>query len=137
MNIVSLYLATLVLFVSIDLIWLGIVAKSFYRAEIGTLMADKMSLPAAAIFYAVYAAGLMFFAIQPSLAVGGWSRALMVGALFGFVAYATYDLTNLATLRGWTVKLSIVDMLWGAALSGFTAGAVVFISDRIATRGAL
>lgn len=136
MSSLTLYLVALAIFVSIDLIWLGVIAKSFYRAEIGPLLADKMSLPAAAVFYVIYAAGLMFFAIQPGLAAGGWPRALMLGGLFGFVAYATYDLSNLATLRGWSLKLSVVDMLWGATLSGFTAAAVVAIADRVARQGA-
>jgi uncharacterized membrane protein len=128
------YLVTLVLFVSIDLIWLGIIAKNFYRAEIGSLMAEQMSLPAAALFYLIYCAGLMVFVIQPSAAIGGWSRALILGTLFGFVAYATYDLTNLSTLRGWSIKLSVVDMVWGAILSGVTAAAVLAIADRLSGR---
>jgi uncharacterized membrane protein len=131
LNQITLFLVTLAIFIGIDLVWLGFIAKSFYRAEIGTLLAENMSLPAAASFYVIYAAGLMFFAIQPSLATGGWTRALMLGALFGFVAYTTYDLSNLATLRGWTVKLAVVDMVWGAALSGFTAAVGVLISDRL------
>jgi uncharacterized membrane protein len=137
MNQITLYFVTLAIFVGIDLVWLGFIAKSFYRAEIGTLLAEKMSLPAAASFYVLYAAGLMFFAVQPSLATGGWSRALMLGGLFGFVAYATYDLSNLATLRGWTVKLSVVDMAWGATLSGFTAAVAVLIADRYTGQAAI
>jgi uncharacterized membrane protein len=137
MNQIIVYLVILALFVSIDFVWLGIIAKSFYRAEIGALLAEKMSLPAAALFYVIYAAGLMFFAVQPSLAGGGWSRALMLGGLFGFVAYATYDLSNLATLRGWSLKLSVVDILWGAALSGLTAAAALLIAERVLGRSAL
>jgi uncharacterized membrane protein len=137
MTHIVLYLATLSIFVCIDLVWLGFIAKGFYRAEIGPLLAVKMNLPAAAAFYAIYAAGLVMFVVQPSLASGGWSRALMLGGLFGFIAYATYDLSNLATLRGWTLKLSMVDMVWGAVLSGFTAASAVIIVDRIWGRGAL
>jgi uncharacterized membrane protein len=137
MNQVALYFVTLAVFVGVDLVWLGLIAKSFYSGEIGALLAEKMSLTAAICFYVIYAAGLMFFAIQPSLATGGWTRALMLGGLFGFVAYATYDLSNLATLRGWSLKLSVVDILWGAALSGFTAAAAVFVSDRLSGQAAL
>jgi uncharacterized membrane protein len=136
MNQLATYLLTLTIFVGVDLVWLGYIAKSFYRAEIGSLLANKMSLPAAAAFYLIYSAGLMLFVIQPSID-GGWSRALVFGSLFGFVAYATYDLSNLATLRGWTLKLSVVDMVWGAALSGFTAAATLIIAGRFAGRGAL
>jgi uncharacterized membrane protein len=137
MNQITLYLVTLAVFVGIDLVWLGFIAKSFYTAEIGALLDEKMSVPAAVSFYVIYAAGLMFFAIQPSLAMGGWPRALMLGGLFGLVAYATYDLSNLATLRGWSVKLSIVDMMWGAALSGFTAAAALLVWDRLGGQAAL
>ncbi len=133
----TMYFTTLAIFVGIDLVWLGVIAKSFYRAEMGPLLADKMNLPAAAIFYIIYAAGLMFFAVQPSLSSGGWSRAMMLGGLLGACAYATYDLTNLATLRGWTVKLSIVDMLWGTVLSGFTAAVAPLVADQLLGKGAL
>jgi uncharacterized membrane protein len=136
MNQLAMYLVTLAIFVGVDLIWLGYITKSFYRAEIGTLLADKMNLPAAAGFYLIYSASLTLFAIQPAID-GRWSRALVLGGLFGFIAYATYDLSNLATLRGWTLKLSIVDMLWGAALSGFTAAATLLIASRFLGRIAL
>ena len=80
-----------------------------------------MNLPAAAAFYVIYAAGLMFFAIQPSFATGGWSRALMLGGLFGFIAYATYDLTNLATLKNWPLGLALADMAWGSFATALAA----------------
>jgi uncharacterized membrane protein len=134
MNQLIVYVVTLAVFVSIDLVWLGFIAKNFYAAEIGTLLAEKMNLPAAVSFYLIYAVGLMFFAVQPSLTTGGWFRAAMLGGLLGFVAYATYDLSNLATLRGWSTKLAIVDMVWGAVLSGFTAAIAVFIAERLFER---
>jgi uncharacterized membrane protein len=134
MNQLIVYVVTLAVFVSIDLVWLGFIAKKFYAAEIGTLLAEKMNLPAAVSFYLIYAVGLMFFAVQPSLTTGGWFRAAMLGGLLGFVAYATYDLSNLATLRGWSTKLAIVDMVWGAVLSGFTAAIAVFIAERLFER---
>lgn len=137
MNQLLVYLVTLAIFVGIDFVWLGFIAKRFYRAEIGTLLAEKVNLPAAVSFYVIYAVGLVFFAVQPSLSSGGWSRALMLGGLLGLFAYATYDLTNLTTLRGWTFKLSVVDMLWGTALSGFTAALATIIADRWLGRSAL
>lgn len=137
MNQLIVYLVTVAIFVSIDLIWLGFIAKSFYAAEIGTLFAEKMSLSAAALFYLIYAAGLVFFAVQPGLTTGGWLRAAMLGGVFGFVAYATYDLSNLATLRGWSTKLAIVDMVWGAVLSGFTAAIAVFVAERLFGQSAM
>jgi uncharacterized membrane protein len=132
MNMVTTYVIALVLFVGLDLVWLGYVARGFYQAEIGALFAEKMNLPAAAAFYLIYTVGLMVFVLQPSLLQGGWMRALMLGALFGFVAYSTYDLSNLATLRGWTTKLSIVDMVWGATLTGVTSALTVILAARFA-----
>jgi uncharacterized membrane protein len=137
MNQLTVYLVALAIFVSIDLVWLGFVAKSFYSAEIGGLLAEQMNLPAAVLFYAIYAVGLMVFAVQPGLTSGGWFRAAMLGGLFGFVAYATYDLSNLATLRGWSTKLAIVDMVWGAVLSGLTAAITVLIAERLFARGTI
>jgi uncharacterized membrane protein len=137
MNQIIVYLVTLALFVGIDFVWLGFIAKRFYSAEIGILLAEKMNFPAAASFYLIYAAGLMFFAVQPGLTAGGWYRAAMLGGLFGFVAYATYDLSNLATLRGWSTKLAMVDMVWGAVLSGSTAAIAVLAAERLFGRGAM
>jgi uncharacterized membrane protein len=126
------YIVTLVVFVVIDLIWLGYIAKGFYRAQLGSLMAEPMNLPAAVVFYLIYAGGLVFFAVQPGLIQGGWQRGLMLGAILGFVAYATYDLSNLATLRGWPLPLTVVDIVWGSALSAMTAAIAIIISSRIA-----
>jgi uncharacterized membrane protein len=134
MNMVMIYLIAFVLLVGVDLVWLGYVAKNFYQSEIGGLFAEKMNLSAAIAFYAIYTFGLVVLIIQPNLTDGGWPRALMLGSLFGFVAYATYDLSNLATLRGWTTKLAIVDMLWGAVLTGTTAAATIIIASRLFAR---
>jgi uncharacterized membrane protein len=115
------YLATLAAFIVFDLIWLGLIAKAFYRRELGGLMANPINLPAAILFYLILPAGLVIFAVQPSL--GNVSRAAQLGAMFGFFAYATYDLTNLATLKNWSAKLSMVDMAWGTVLSAMCAAA--------------
>jgi uncharacterized membrane protein len=130
MRTLTPYLATTVAFIIIDLIWLGVVAKAFYRRELAGLMRDKIYVPAALAFYLLYPVGLTFFAVLPSLALGGVGRAAMHGALFGFFAYATYDLTNLATLKNWSPTLSVVDIVWGAVLSGVCAalGALVALS---------
>lgn len=121
------YLSALAVFAIVDFIWLGIVAKSFYREGIGHLMARRISLSVAVVFYLVYVAGLLVFAIEPSLRPGGtWITAAIAGAALGFFCYATYDLTNLATLERWPVRLALVDMAWGTLLSGIaaTAGAI-------------
>jgi uncharacterized membrane protein len=122
-----LYLATTVVLVLIDGVWLGVIAKDFYRSRIGHLMALEVNWWAAAAFYLIYPAGVVIFANNPALAGGAWSMALLYGALFGFFAYATYDLTNLATLRNWSVSLTALDMAWGALVTGVSAAAGVLV----------
>lgn len=105
-----------------DAVWLSIVANKFYKSQIGKLLLEKPDMTAAVIFYIIYVIGIVAFVINPALEKGSWQHAVGYGALFGFVAYATYDLTNLATLKGWTTKLVIVDLLWGAVLTAAVAG---------------
>lgn len=104
-----------------DAIWLSVVAKKFYQSQIGSLLLEKPLMPAAWLFYAVYVIGIVAFVLAPALAKGSWQYALGYGALFGFVAYATYDLTNLATLKGFTPTVVVVDLLWGTLLTGAVA----------------
>lgn len=106
----------------IDALWLSVIAKQFYRSQIGQLLLEKPNMPAAVIFYVIYVVGIVAFVLAPALEKGSWQHALGYGALFGFVAYATYDLTNLATLKGWTTKLVVVDLLWGTFLTTVVAG---------------
>ena len=124
------YGVTAVVMIAIDLVWLGLIAKPLYQSGIGHLMADKPNVPIALVFYLLYALGLMVFAITPEQSAPGWSRALMVGALFGFFAYATYDLTNLSTLKDWPLGLSLMDMAWGTLVSGVSAAAGKLALDR-------
>jgi len=123
MSLVLIYVTTLAIFVVVDFVWLGVIAKSFYGRQIGPLLKQPFSLPAILAFYAVYAAGIVVFAVHPALAAGAWTHAARDGALLGFFCYATYDLTNLATLRGWPVVLSIVDLAWGTVLTAMAATA--------------
>jgi uncharacterized membrane protein len=123
------YAIALAVFLVLDFIWLGWIASGLYQSELGPLMAPKLNYAAAIAFYLIYTGGLMFFVIGPSQAEGGWTRALITGAAFGFVAYATYDLSNLATLQGWSWKLSLVDMVWGATLTGLTSASAVVLSE--------
>jgi uncharacterized membrane protein len=104
-------------------VWLGFIAKDFYRTQIGPLMLEKPLLGAAVAFYLLYTIGIVSFAVVPALAADSWMRAMATGALFGLVAYSTYDLTNLATLRGWSMKLSLVDIAWGAIVTSLAATA--------------
>jgi uncharacterized membrane protein len=106
-----------VVFGVIDALWLSVVANKFYKSQIGDLLLKKPNMAAAVLFYAIYLVGLIVFVIQPATVADDWQVAASLGALFGFVCYATYDLTNLATLKGFTTKLVIVDLLWGAVVS--------------------
>lgn len=115
------YLAVAATVAGLDLLWLGVLAKDYYRAGVGPLMADKVRWEAAALFYAVYAAGILYFAIHPGIERGSPARAAANGALLGLLVYSVYDLTNLALLRGWPAGLSLVDVLWGTALTACAA----------------
>jgi uncharacterized membrane protein len=126
---VLLYLATVPVFFVIDLIWLGFVARGFYRDQLGSLMPDEIRWPVAIAFYLLWIVGLLVFAVLPALERGDVLRALLLGAAFGFFTYATYDLTNLATTRGWPVVLTAVDIAWGTVLGGVVA-AVSFLIGR-------
>ncbi len=114
-------------FLVIDLVWLGVVAKNLYAEKLGYLMAPKVNFAAAFIFYAIFVVGMMFFVINPALAKNSWQIALFTGMFFGFVTYATYDLTNLATIRDWPLTITIIDLIWGTSLSGATATISFFL----------
>lgn len=124
------YLVTLIVFTLIDLVWLLFISKKLYQEKIGHLMADNVNLPAAAIFYLLYILALVFFVITPATEKASVLYALGAGAFFGLVAYATYDLTNLATLKGWPVSLTVIDLAWGAFVTGSSSAIATWISGR-------
>lgn len=115
------YVAAAVGFLALDAVWLGVVARTMYQREFGALLLEKPNLGAAAAFYALYLVGVVVFAVKPALEAGSWSRALLQGALFGLIAYATYDLTNLATLKAFPIKVVAPDLIWGAAVTAVAA----------------
>ena len=121
MTYVVAYIATAVVFLGLDALWLSRVALGMYRQELGGLLLDKPNLPIAAGFYLLYVAGIVILAIAPALGEGGWIKALLMGAVLGLVAYGTYDITNLSTLKGWSVKLAVIDIAWGTALTAVSA----------------
>jgi len=126
------YVATGLAFAALDAVWLKSMGPTFYRAAIGPLMAERPDLAAAASFYLIYIAAILFFAITPAFAAeGGWKIALIHGAAFGFCAYATYDLTNQATLKAWPLRLTLVDMTWGTLLTGAAATIGYFVSRAL------
>jgi uncharacterized membrane protein len=115
------YSVTAVIFLGIDFIWLSQIAKTFYFDRLGDLLLDKPNLGAAATFYAIYVVGVVIFSVAPALRAESATAALVYGALFGFFAYATYDMTNYATLKNWPLEVAFVDIAWGACLTGFSA----------------
>ena len=125
------FATVLVIFSIIDTLWLGSMADRIYRPLIGEVLADRFRLAPAIAFYALYAAGLTIFAVLPGLKAGNWTTALMWGALFGLFAYGTYDLTNYATLKGWGLKITLMDMTWGVIVSSVSSAAACALALRL------
>lgn len=122
----TLYAMSVPVFFLIDMLWLGVVAKDFYQNRLGSLLGD-INWTAAIIFYLVFLVGLTFFAIYPAAMNGKVLTAVLLGGLFGFFTYATYDLTNLATLKDWPLQVALVDMAWGTVLGAGVAGVTVYL----------
>ena len=119
----KLYLVTFAAFFTIDMLWLGLVARKFYRQQIGFLLSPNPNWTAAILFYLIFIAGILVFAVLPGLLSGSLRKAVLLGAFLGLLTYSTYDLTNLATVKDWPLSLTIVDMIWGI----FLASSVTFI----------
>lgn len=131
MSFLKLYLIALPIFFVLDMVWLGVVAKNFYRSQLGGMMrADVQWVPAIA-FYLLFIAGLVAFVISPAVARQSWQYALGMGALFGLVTYATYDLTNLATLKNWPITMTLVDLVWGAVLAGAISVLTYIVASKV------
>lgn len=115
------YLITFIIFLVIDFIWLGAVARNLYRNQLGFLMKENFNMTAAFIFYLLFTAGLVFFVLNRALAISSWQYALFAGMFFGLITYSTYDLTNLATIKDWPLTITIIDLIWGSFLGGITS----------------
>ncbi|NKI57554.1 DUF2177 family protein [Labrenzia sp. PO1] len=120
---VTAYIATVLVFLAVDYVWLTQVSTRFYLDRIGHLMMEKPNIAAASVFYLVYVVGIVIFAVAPALKADSLVTAIIFGALFGFFTYGTYDVTNYATLREWPVSVVLVDVAWGTVLSAVSAGA--------------
>ena len=127
----KLYAVALTSFLVIDLLWLGVIARSFYRSELGHLMRGDVNWAAAVAFYVVFVLGIVVLVVWPAMERESLAQALLLGALFGLVTYAAYDLTNLATLEGFPLRLVVVDMIWGMALCAGISGITYLASTRI------
>lgn len=118
-------------FLVADALWLGVVAKDLYRAQIGHLLAADFRVGPAVLFYFIYLAGVLYFAMSPALASGRWQDAVIPGALFGFMAYATYDFTNWAVMRDWPAGITFIDLAWGMVLTAAAASAGAYAALRL------
>ncbi len=127
---IKLYFIALPIFLILDGLWLGLIAKSFYAKQIGFLFKTDINWIAALVFYLLFIAALILFVINPAIDKGSLTHALLFGALFGFITYATYDLTNLATLDKWPILVTIVDLIWGSFVTAAVASLTFLIFNR-------
>jgi len=129
--LLKLYLLTVPVFFIVDIIWLGYLARGFYRRHLEFILSPHVNWPAAIVFYLVYIVGILVFAVVPAIERGSFVRAIVWGGLYGFFTYATYDLTNMALIKGWPLKIVIVDILWGMFLCAVVAGSSLGIATLI------
>jgi uncharacterized membrane protein len=129
-KLIQLYIATAILFFAVDILWLGIIAKNFYNKHLGRFFRERVNWTAASLFYSLYILGIMIFAILPGISSASLARTVTLGVLYGLFTYATYDLTNLATLKDWPVKIVVVDILWGMVLCGLVSAGGFFVATR-------
>lgn len=125
------YLLTTLVFFAIDITWLGFIAKGIYRKHLGGFLSDTVNWPAAIIFYLLFIVGIFIFAILPAVEKSSLKTAIVMGALFGFFTYATYDLTNLATLKNWPLPIVFIDIAWGIVLTSSVSTAGYYISKWV------
>lgn len=130
MQYVIAYVSTAVVLAVIDAVWLTTMGEKLYRRTLGPILVDGFRLPPAILFYVLFVAGVVIFAVAPALKSGQWTTALLMGALFGFFCYATYDLTNLATIKLFTWKIVMIDLAWGSFLAGVSATAAYFLTRK-------
>jgi uncharacterized membrane protein len=126
-----LYAIALPVFFSIDLLWIGVVAKAFYAKQMGGFLRLDVNWAAAILFYLLFIAGLVVFVITPAVQQGSWTRAVLLGAFFGLVCYATYDLTNLAVAKDWPLLVTIVDLAWGSVLAASVSTITYLIAHKM------
>jgi uncharacterized membrane protein len=133
-NVIA-YVATAVVFLALDAVWLSVMAERLYRPALGRMMLDKFNYAPAAIFYPLYVLGMVVFVVAPAIESGRWTTALGLGALFGLIAYATYDLTNQATLRDWPLQVTLADLCWGtfatAVASALGSRITIWAMDKL------
>jgi uncharacterized membrane protein len=132
MQTVIAWIATGLVFAAADALWLSQMGPRLYRPLLGEILADKPNVPAMIAFYLIYISGIVFFAVGPALREGELSRALINGAALGFIAYATYDLSNQATLKVWSAQVTLIDLAWGTFVTALAASAGFWLTQRFA-----
>jgi uncharacterized membrane protein len=130
-TVIIAFVTQLIVMGVLDGAWISFAVGKLYRPGIGHLMSDKPQAIPAVIFYLLYAAGVTYLVTLPALSAGGWVQAAVRGAVFGLVAYGTYDLTSFAIMRGWPANVTIADMIWGLVLTGVTAGISTFVASKL------
>lgn len=131
MGVIRTYFIALGVFFLIDIVWLVVVSRKLYQKELGFLMSERPNWIAAILFYLVFMIGVVFFVINPALEKDSWKYALFAGMLFGLITYSTYDLTNLATVKNWPLKITIIDLIWGTSLGGIVSIITFYITKAI------
>ena len=117
MRTIFLYIIATVIFFAIDMVWLGFIARNLYKEKLGFILSDKVNWAAAIVFYLIYIGGILFFAVIPAIKDQNWQTALLNGAVLGMLCYATYDLTNMATISQWPLQIVVIDIVWGIVLT--------------------
>lgn len=131
LTFLKLYGISFIVFFAIDMLWLGIIAKDLYQKQIGHLLKTDVNWVAAIVFYLLFIGGLVYFVLMPNAEAGNLGKVLLAGALFGFITYATYDLTNLATLKDWPIQITIIDLAWGTFLGASTSSVTYLLYQLI------
>lgn len=128
MQFIKIYLVTFIVFFAIDIVWLGFISKGLYQQYLGYIMKTNVNWIAAILFYLLFIGGLIFFVINPGLAKDSWLYVVGAGAFFGLITYATYDMTNLATIKDWPLLITVIDLMWGTFLCATTSTITFFIA---------
>lgn len=131
LEFIKIFLITFFIFLVIELIWLSVLAKDFYQRELGYIMSSKPNLMATVVFAILFVLGMVFFVIYPAIEGNSWTYSLLVGMFYGIITYSTYTLTNLATLKDWPLKVSIIDLVWGSLLGGIVSTISFFILNLL------
>jgi uncharacterized membrane protein len=131
LKLITSYFIALLSFFALDMVWLGVISKNYYKQKLGFILSDNPNWVAAIIFYLIFIGGILFFAVNPSLKESRWQTAILNGALLGALCYATYDLTNMATIAKWPIEIVIIDIIWGMVLTGSVSVITYLLVEKI------